>query len=75
MRLNIPSRRWYRKWVENHKNSGGWTGPATLKALWPYAVELYRAGATATAAGLATAKEYDRHSSRQGWAELAGASS
>lgn len=58
MRSITPSQRWLCKWAIAHRAAGGWDGPATLRALEPFAVRLYCAGATPAAAGLATARDY-----------------
>lgn len=70
MRQTEPSRRWYLRWAREHIAAGGWAGPATIRAVWPLAVEIYRRGGTAAAAGYATADHYRLHSSREGWREL-----
>jgi len=71
MRNAEPSVRWYRKWQKAFGISGGHLGPRTLEALWPRGVELYRLGASAVVAGSVCAREYQLHSSLDGWKELA----
>jgi len=58
-------------WVSARANDG-WDGPATRAALAPRLLELHGLGLTATAAGNVLAREYQLHSSREMWAELAG---
>ena len=58
MRTETPSTRWIRRWIAAHEVAGGWSGPATIRALLPFAEQLYRAGATPSATGLATARDF-----------------
>lgn len=71
MRSEFPSGRWRQRWIDAHRQYGGHAGLHTLHVLYPRAVELYRVGASAAAAGSATAREYRLHSSAHGWRELA----
>lgn len=57
MRNAYPSLNWLTRWAAAHSEIS-WGGPATLRALEPFAARLYSAGATPAAAALATARDY-----------------
>jgi len=62
MRRDIPTLRWMRRWQSVYRQHGGWGGSATLTAMEPQAVILYRAGVTAIGAGIMCARLYQLHS-------------
>ncbi len=53
-----PSARWYRNAQRAFIAAGGWSGPATLRAIRPELTQQYRFGATAASAGIAVAEFY-----------------
>lgn len=65
------TQQWLTRWAKAHAAAGGWAGPATIAALTPRAIELRESGATARLAGMATAREYELHSSMTHYKELA----
>ena len=73
MRSENPTYRWLKHWERAHASHGGWDGPATIKALRPRAITLYRLGASAEVAGAATAREWGLHSALHNAEELAHA--
>lgn len=60
-----PERRWWRRWESAYRRSGGFAGTATLGVQREHALRYFRAGATAEAAGMMCAEQYQLHSSRE----------
>jgi len=57
-----PESRWWKRWEAAYQASGGWLGPATLAIQRENAIRYFQAGASANAAGLFCAEQYQLHS-------------
>lgn len=66
-----PSKRWLSSFLDAFMAAGGWTGDWTMRCLRPYAVDLWRAGASTRVAGLACAQQYRQHKEMTQAVELA----
>jgi len=67
-----PERRWWKRLELAYRSHKGFVGTATMQAQRVNALRYFRAGATAEAAGLMCAEQYQLHSSNQTnreWAE------
>lgn len=67
------SRRYFLRWLSSHRAAGGWDGPRTVAALEGELSGLYAAGASASVAGLSTARSNGLHSALETYRELAAA--
>jgi hypothetical protein len=59
----MTNRTWHRI-LRAVDDNGGWTGPATQRAMYPMAVQLIRDGHRAKSVGIILAKEYKIRSNR-----------